>query len=127
MKDKTNYPGKSRKHINILLEPLRGELLTEYVQKVDKKKFPIINLKSRVNEYCSTPIILNAANEILVDQYLKKKISFNSFFSYLSMVLNDRNYKKYAIKEPKNISQIFLIDKWTRDITKQKIKTKKNV
>ncbi len=96
-------------------------------QKVDKKKFPIINLKSRVNEYCSTPIILNAANEILVDQYLKKKISFNSFFSYLSMVLNDRNYKKYAIKEPKNISQIFLIDKWTRDITKQKIKTKKNV
>jgi len=94
--------------------------------KVDKKKFPIINLKSRVNEHCSTPIIVNAANEILVDQYLKKKISFNSFFSYLSMVLNDRNYKKYAIQEPKNISQIFLIDKWTRDITKQKIKNKKN-
>ncbi len=94
--------------------------------KVDKKKFPIINLKSRVNEHCSTPIIVNAANEILVDQYLKKKISFNSFFSYLSMVLNDRNYKKYAIQEPKNINQIFLIDKWTRDITKQKIKNKKN-
>ena len=42
MKDKTNYPGKSRKHINILLEPHRGELLTEYVQKVDKKRSDVL-------------------------------------------------------------------------------------
>ena len=43
---------------------------------VDKKRFPLIKLKSRVNEYCSTPIIINAVNEILVDQFLKKKIPF---------------------------------------------------
>ena len=85
--------------------------------KVDIKRFPIFRLKDRLNEHVSTPIIINAANEILVDQYLDKKIPFNSFFKYLSLVMKDRNYKKYAIKEPKNISQIYLVDKWSREIT----------
>jgi 1-deoxy-D-xylulose-5-phosphate reductoisomerase len=89
--------------------------------KVEQKRFPIIKLKHRINEHISTPIIINAANEILVDQYLKEKISFDTFYKYLLQVLNDRNYKKYAIKEPKNVNQIFLIDKWSRDTVYKKI------
>ena len=85
------------------------------------KRFPIIKLKSRINEHISTPIIINAANEILVDQYLKEKISFNTFYKYLALVLNDRNYKKYAIKEPKNIDQIFQVDNWSRKTIYKKI------
>ena len=92
--------------------------------KVDKKRFPIIKLQSRLNKHFSSPIILNAANEILVDQYLKKKIPFDSFYSYLLMVLNDSNFKKYAIKEPKNISQIYQIDTWARNLTLKKIQRK---
>jgi 1-deoxy-D-xylulose-5-phosphate reductoisomerase len=94
-------------------------------QSVDKKKFPIIKLKSRVNEYYSTPIIVNAVNEILVDQFLKKKIPFTSFYTYLLEVLDDRNYKKYAIKQSKNINQIFEIDKWSRLTTFKKINENK--
>ncbi len=82
--------------------------------KVDKKQFPIVKLIDRINEHESTPIIINAANEILVDQYLKKRIRFNTFYKYLLDVLKDRNYKKYAIKDPKTINQIFQIDKWSR-------------
>ena len=92
--------------------------------KVEKKRFPIIKLKNRINEHISTPIIINAANEILVDQYLKGKISFNTFYKYLLKVLNDRNYKKYAIKEPKNINQIFLVDEWSRSTVYKKINYK---
>ena len=92
--------------------------------KVDIKRFPIFRLKDRLNEHVSTPIIINAANEILVDQYLDKKIPFNSFFKYLSLVMKDRNYRKYAIKEPKNISQIYLVDKWSREITLKYIRKK---
>ena len=92
-----------------------------FFQKVDDKKFPIIKLKKRVNEYISTPIIVNAANEIIVDQYLTKKIPFNSFYKYLLMVLNDKNYKIYAIKDPKNIEQIYEIDAWARQTTINKI------
>ena len=94
-------------------------------QSVDKKKFPIIKLKPRVNEYYSTPIIVNAVNEILVDQFLKKKIAFTSFYTYLLEVLDDRNYKKYAIKQSKNINQIFEIDKWSRLTTLKKINENK--
>ena len=95
--------------------------------KVDKKRFPIINLKSRLNEYYSSPIIINAVNEILVDQYIRKKIPFTSFYKYILKVLNDRNYNKYAIKEPKSIDQILRIDQWSRRIIYKKILTKKNV
>ena len=112
------FKSKSKSNNSIFFEKLN-------FLKVEKKRFPIIKLKNRINEHFSTPIIINAANEILVDEYLKEKISFNTFYKYLLMVLNDRNYKKYAIKEPKNIDQIFLIDKWSRDTLYKKLNYKK--
>ncbi len=90
-------------------------------KKVNKKKFPIINLKKRANEYPSTSIIINASNEILVDQFLQKKIPFLSIFKIIMTILNDRNYKKYAIRKPKNIDQINKIDSWARNKTMEKI------
>ena len=39
-------------------------------------------------------------------------------------ILNDRNYKKYAIRKPKNINQINEIDAWARQKTLDKIKLK---
>ncbi len=83
-------------------------------QKVDLKKFPIIRLKQKINEYPSTSIILNAANEVLVEQFLKKKISYQAIIKGISDILRDRNYKKYAIKNAKTINQILAIDNWAR-------------
>ena len=91
--------------------------------KVNSKIFPVIKLKNRLNEYPSTSIIINATNEILVDQFLKKKIPFMCFFKIIKTILNDRNYKKYAIKTPKNLDQIYLIDNWARNKTIEKIKS----
>ncbi len=88
---------------------------------VDKRIFPIVNLKNRVNEYYSTPIIINASNEILVDQFIQKKIPFLSIFKIIKTILNDRNYKKYAIRKPKNIKEIYNIDYWARLTTLKKI------
>ena len=39
--------------------------------------------------------------------------------------MNDRNYKKYAVKKPIKIYQIKLIDSWARSITVNKIKLKR--
>ena len=36
-------------------------------------------------------------------------------------ILNNRNYKKYAIRNPKNIYQIKKIDEWARTQTMKKI------
>ncbi len=90
-------------------------------KKVDKRIFPVIYLKNRANEYPSTSIIINAANEILVELFLKKKIPFLSISKTILKILNDRNYKKYAIRKPKNIHEITNIDKWARENIKKKL------
>ncbi len=95
--------------------------------KVETKRYPTIKLKNRLSEYNSTSIIINAVNEILVDQYLRKKIDFTSFYNYFLKVLNDRNYKKYAIKIPKNISQILEIDQWSKKVIGKHLKLKRYV
>ncbi len=83
--------------------------------KVDKKKFPAIKLKPILNKHASTPIILNAANEIFVDQFLKKNMSFCSIIKYMFALLKDPKLIKYAIKKPSNLRTILTIDKWTRN------------
>ena len=59
-----------------------------------------------MNQYRSTPIILNAANEIFVDQFLKKNMSFCSIINYLFYLLKDPKMRKYAIKKPSNLESI---------------------
>ena len=90
--------------------------------KVSKRIFPIVKLKNRINEYHSTSIIINASNEILVDQFLDKRIPFLAISKIIMAILSDRNYKKYAIRKPKNIDQIHEIDIWARKTTLKKIK-----
>ena len=77
-----------------------------------------------VNEYPSTSIIINATNEILVDQFLKKKIPFLGISKLIMAILKDRNYRKYAIRRPKNIYQINEIDTWARKTTERNIDLK---
>ena len=91
-------------------------------QKVNEKIFPSITIKKEVNKYPSSSIIINACNEILVDQFLKKNIPFLSIFKTIKTIMNDRNYKKYAIRRPKNLNQINTIDFWARRITLNKIR-----
>ena len=94
-------------------------------QKVNYKTFPSIKLIKKISEYPSTPIIINASNEILVDQFLRQNIPFLKIYKIIMTILNDRNYKKYAIRRPKNIKQILTIDNWARKLTLKKCQIKK--
>jgi 1-deoxy-D-xylulose-5-phosphate reductoisomerase len=108
-----------------------GEVLTSarknlYIKnlnflKADKKRFPILNILPKMNKYPSTPIIVNASNEILIDSFLKKKISFSSISAYLFKVFKSKNYKKYAIKPASNLKSIYSIDNWARETIKELI------
>ena len=86
-------------------------------QKVDKKRFPIVTLLSKFFEKSSGPIILNASNEVLVDQFIKGRISFKSIYLYLKAVLGHKDFKKYAIKSSPGITDIYKIDSWARGKT----------
>ncbi len=90
-------------------------------RNVDDKIFPIIKLKNRINEFTSTPIIINAANEILVGEFLKKKLPFLNIYKHIFDIMNDRNYRKYAIKNPKNINEVLKIDSWAKSLIKKKL------
>ena len=101
-----------------------GTIKNLHFEKVNKNIFPMMNLKNKINQYPSTSIIINAANEILVDQFLLKKIPFLAIYKIIMTILNDRNYKKYAIRKPKNIRQIIEIDTWAKTKTLNRIKLK---
>jgi len=49
---------------------------------------------------------------------------FLGIFKIIMTILDNRNYKKYAIRKPKNLKQISLIDTWARKLTLEKIKLK---
>ena len=109
--------------IEKILKIKKNENINNLVfKKVNPNIFPIIKLKNRVNEYPSSSIIINASNEILVDHFLNKKIPFLAISKIIMSVLNDRNYKKYAIKIPLNLNQIIKIDMWARKKTLEKIR-----
>ena len=85
--------------------------------KPDKRRFNILKIKNKIIEYPSTPIILNAANETLVSCFLQNKTSFLNISKIIIEILSDQNYRKYAIRTPKNINQIKTIDHWARLLT----------
>ena len=102
----------------------KKEINNLFFSPVNKKIFPMIKLKDKMNQYPSTPIIINAANEILVDQFLKRNIPFLSISKNILTILNNRNYKKYAIRRPDNINQINIVDAWSRTVTMELIRKK---
>ena len=90
-------------------------------KKVDIKIFPVYKFKNKLTEFAGTPIIINSSNELLVDQFLKKKIPFLGIYRIIMSVLKDRNYKKNAIKRPNNLNQINKINAWAKKRTLEKI------
>ena len=81
---------------------------------VDKKRFPSVGLIPEMNRDKSSAIIMNAANEIFVDEFLKKNIKFNAIVSYLKLVLKDKNYIKTSSLPTYNVNNIYAIDSWAR-------------
>ena len=99
-----------------------GDIKNLTFRKVNPNIFPVIKLKSKINLLPSSSIIFNAFNEILVDQFLSKKISFLGISKTIMSVLHVKNYRKYAIKRPKNIREIIKIDAWARETITKKLK-----
>ena len=78
--------------------------------KPDFKKFPGLKLgwDALQNPFCS-PIVLNAANEIAVDAFLKNKIKFTNIYDIVDKTLNF-----YNPTIPNNIDDVIEIDKISR-------------
>ena len=91
---------------------------------VDENKFTTLKLIPKMNSTESGPIIVNAANEIFVDEFLKNNIFFDDIFTYLKLILKDKNYIKTSNMHCNSINNIYKIDRWARNVSYQIIKNK---
>ena len=83
--------------------------------KPDLEKFPGLNFGwNALNGPSYVSIILNAANEIAVDLFLKKRINFTSIVEIIDKCLNDQNF------EPAHdLDEILEIDRVSRVFAKK--------
>ena len=83
--------------------------------EVDKKKFPSVKLIDKcLNFGPSCSIIVNATNEVLVELFLKGKISYLDIVDTINMIFKDKEFKKYARRKAGSINDIKIIDNWAR-------------
>jgi len=62
----------------------------------------------------STPIIVNASNEVLVRLFLKGKIAYLDIVRTINKIFKDKEFKKYARRKAVSIKTIKMIDNWAR-------------
>ena len=84
-------------------------------QSVDVKKFPSIKLINKCLKMGqSTPTIINASNEVLVNLFLRGKISFLDIVRTINKIFKDKDFKNYAKRKPSSVKEIKIIDNWAR-------------
>ncbi len=84
-------------------------------QNVNVKKFPAVKLIPKCLEPKSlTPTIVNASNEVLVNLFLSKKIGFLDIVKSINKIFEDKDFKKYAKRNPSSLKEIKAADKWAR-------------
>ena len=84
-------------------------------RKVNTKHFPSIKLIPKcLNLGLLTPTIVNASNEVLVNLFLAKKIGFLDIVKIINKIFKDKDFKKYAKRNPSSLKEIKMIDSWAR-------------
>ena len=105
-----NYPKRTINSVK-RLDLALIESLT--FQKIDESVFNAVKIcRTALNSGPSDLIVLNAANEIAVDAFLKNRLSFNSITSLIEEVLS-KNFDKFK----SDIKNIIEIDKAARSIS----------
>jgi len=105
---------KKNKFVNS--KKIKSKLLNKMnFLEVDKKKFPSVKLIDKcLNLGISSPIIVSASNEVLVDLFLKGKIHYLDIVRTINKIFNDKEFDKYARRKAKSIKDIKIIDYWAR-------------
>ena len=106
--------GRKNKFSN--LSKIKSKVLNDMTfQEVDKKKFPSVKLiKKCFTSGFSTPIVVNASNEVLVGLFLKGKIGFLDIVKTINKIFKDKEFEKYAKTKAGSIKSIKIVDNWAR-------------
>ena len=91
---------------------------------VDKKRFPAVKLIPEMNRRKASAIIINASNEIFVDEFLKNNINFDAIIDNLQLVLRHKSYIKTSNLPTNSLKNIYNIDRWARETASKLLKKK---
>ena len=85
------------------------------LQRVNLKKFPIVNLIKTLPEKDSLfETVIVGVNDSLVKKFLEKKIKFTDITKFFFIIINDKKLQKYKLKKPKNIDEIKTVYEYVR-------------
>ena len=89
--------------------PLKIDTLNKLnFNKVDSKKFPLINIIHKLPKEISLfETILITVNDYFVNKFLEKKISYKKLIFIIIKILNMKEFQKYKKIKPKNIEDIY--------------------
>ena len=83
-------------------------------QAPDFEKFPCLKMAYQAGRICGTmPAVLNAANEVAVEAFLKKRISFD----LIPLLIEEVMQAHIVIQQPE-LNEIYSADQWARTKTK---------
>lgn len=107
-----SYP----RHIETMLSPLRlDEIGTLNFMEPDMKRFPCLELAikaARIGD--SMPAVLNGANEVAVDFFLKGKIGFLEIPEVISKTME--THEPFAVE---SIEAVMAADAWSREAARR--------
>jgi 1-deoxy-D-xylulose-5-phosphate reductoisomerase len=79
---------------------------------VDHKRYPALRLAyGALREGGTMPVVLNAANEVAVEAFLKGRIGFREIH-----VVIERTMQRHAATRPKEIGEVLSVDRWAREM-----------
>lgn len=84
---------------------------------VDYKKFPLIKIiLEAAKREDNSLVVLNAADEVAVDSFLKGRINFEHVYNVMNHM-----FTNYSSQKLKKVEDVFFWDEWAREKTKQYI------
>ncbi len=89
--------------------PLNFKILNDLnLQKVEKKKFPLIGLLSKLPKSPSLfETVLITVNDFLVYKFLDRKINFHQLIKLINKISNLKEFQKFKKIKPRNVKQIY--------------------
>ncbi len=94
-------------------------------KKPDKQKYPCMDLAYSAGKCSGTmPAVLNAANEMAVDQFLKENISFQEIPIYIEKACESHLSDLCELPE---LEEILKFDNWARIFVKEEIKKQRKL
>jgi len=110
-----NWPRRTRTPCDRLDLAALGSLTFE---PVDRQRFPAFGLAlAAMASGGAMPVVLNAANEIAVESFLKEKLGFTKIADLVAEVL-DRAESENLSQAPASIGDVLEIDAWARACSK---------